>query len=271
MSALESTTNPFGGVIPKPEALPEDPERFRQQLRRSLDAWTAERFMVVWLELPISRASLVPVAVEAGFTYHHSGEDYVMLIRRLVEGAFVPDYASHYIGVGGAVINDKQELLVVQERAGELNRRRFYKLPGGAVKEGEHLEQGVVREVFEETGIRTRFDALVCLRNLHGYRYGKSDIYFVCRLTPLTNEISIQAEEIEECFWMPVAEYLNADAVGTFNKRIVEAVLESPGLTPTFIEGHRSPEEQETFMPVGSARDLSAGPGGVSAHPGRDS
>ena len=260
MEVLESTKNPFGGVIPKPEGLPEEPQYFREQLRHSMEAWGAEGFKVVWLELPIMRASLVPVAVEAGFTYHHSGEDYLMLVHRLAESAFIPAYASHYIGAGGAVINDNRELLVVQERAGGLNRRRSYKLPGGAIKEGEHLVDGVVREVYEETGVRTRFDALVCLRNLHGYRHGKSDIYFVCRLTPLTLEISIQAEEIEECFWMPVEQYLSADTVGTFNKRIVEAVLESPGLTPTFIEGHRTPEEQETFLPVISARDVSAPP-----------
>ena len=254
MEVLESTTNPFGGVIPKPKDLPEDPQYFREQLRHSMSAWQAEGFKVVWLELSLIRAGLVPVAVEAGFIFHHSGEDYLMLVHRLVEGSFIPAYASHYIGAGGAVINENQELLVVQERAGGLNRRRFYKLPGGALMEGEHLEQGVIREVYEETGIRTSFDALVCLRNLHGYRYGKSDIYFVCRLTPLTHEISIQAEEIEECLWMPVQEYLSADTVGTFNKRIVEAVLESPGLTPTFIEGHRTPEEQETFLPVNSVK-----------------
>ena len=260
MDVLESTTNPFGGVIAKPESLPEEPQYFREQLSHSKEAWRAEGFKVVWLELPILRASLVPVAVESGFTYHHSGDDYLMLVHRLVEGAFIPAYASHYIGAGGAVINNNRELLVVHERAGGLNRPRFYKLPGGAIQEGEHLVDGVVREVYEETGVRTRFDALVCLRNLHGYRYGKSDIYFVCRLTPLTFKISVQAEEIEECFWMPVEQYLSADTVGAFNKRIVEAVLESPGLTPTFIEGHRTPKEQETFLPVVSAGDLSAPP-----------
>ena len=254
MEVLESTTNPFGGVIAKPEGLPDDPEYFREKLRHSMEAWRTEGFLVVWIELSIARAGLVPVAVEAGFTYHHSGEDYLMLTHRLVAGSFVPSYASHYIGAGGAVINDSREILVVQERAGGLNRRRFYKLPGGAIKEGEHLVDGVIREVQEETGVRTRFDALVCLRNLHGYRYGKSDIYFVCRLTPLSHEISVQAEEIEECFWMPVDQYLSADTVGEFNKRIVEAVLESPGLTPTYIEGHRTPEEQETFLPVNSAK-----------------
>ena len=35
-------------------------------------------------------------------------------------------------------------------------------------------------------------------RHWHGYRYGKSDIYFVCRLSALSEEVTMQAEEIEE-------------------------------------------------------------------------
>lgn len=257
MEILDSTTNPFGGVIIKPECLTNDPRLFRKQLSQSMMSWLDQGFLVVWLEIPIVNPRLIPEAVDLGFTFHHAGSDYLMLIHKLVKDSFVPAYASHYIGAGGAVINENKELLVVQEKGGGQGRRRkFYKLPGGALKEGEHLEQGVIREVYEETGIQTRFDGLVCLRNLHGYRYGKSDIYFVCRLTPLTHEISIQPEEIEECFWMPLNEYLNADTVGTFNKRIVEAALQSPGLVPTFIEGHRTPEEQETFMPISSTKQL---------------
>ena len=66
----------------------------------------------------------------------------------------------------------------------------------------------MVREVLEETGVRTRFEAVVCLRHWHGYRYGKSDIYFVCRLSPLSREITMQEEELEAALWMPVDEYL---------------------------------------------------------------
>jgi len=32
----------------------------------------------------------------------------------------------------------------------------------------------------------------------------RSDLYFVCLLTPLTNEIKIQEDEIAEAKWMPV-------------------------------------------------------------------
>ena len=252
MDVLSSTTNPFGGVIPEPESLPDDPESFRLRLRHSLAEWTREGYKVTWLELPISRANLVPVAVEAGFSYHHSDQGYLMLTHRLVAGAMIPPFASHYIGAGGVVLNDDRELLVVHELRGRPGGTRSYKLPGGALHAGEHLTEGVVREVLEETGVRTRFEALVCLRNVHGYRYGKSDIYFVCRLAPQSRRISIQVEEIEECLWMPVDEYFGAENVSQFNKSIVHAALESPGWVLDKIEGYRDPRTYEIFMPVDS-------------------
>lgn len=249
MSVFEFSTNPFGGVIIDSDALPGDAEVFRLDLRESLDAWKVQGYKVAWLEAPITKAGLIPVAVDAGFTFHHSGDEYVMMIRRMVDGAFVPAYASHYIGAGGVAINKQNELLVVHERGRRSSGRRSYKLPGGALHEGEDLEEGVVREVLEETGVSTRFEAVACLRNQHDYRYGKSDIYFVCRLTPLSHEITMQAEEIEDCLWMPLDEYLAADNVSDFNKAIVRASLESPGLVPTRIDGYRAPRHYETYMP----------------------
>ena len=250
MDALESTTNPFGGVIPRPEALPSDPEQFLRQLQHSLVAWRRDGFKVAWLELPISRASLVPAAVEAGFSYHHATGDYLLLTLQLVENAVVPGYASHYIGAGGVVLNADRELLVVRESRGNAGPSRSFKLPGGALHHGEHLEDAVVREVFEETGVRTRFEAVICLRNQHGYRHGKSDIYFVCRLAPLSHEITIQADEIDECLWMPVDRYLESESVSPFNKRIVEAAMRSPGLAPTGIEGYTDRDKYEFFIPM---------------------
>ena len=113
------------------------------------------------------------------------------------------------------------------------------------------MADAVVREVLEETGVQTRFDALVCFRHWHGYRYGKSDIYFVCRLSPLSREITMQAEEIEECIWMPSEQFLASEDVSTFNKSIVRAALESPGIVSAWIEGVGDPETREFFMPPG--------------------
>jgi len=128
----------------------------------------------------------------------------------------------------------------------------YYKLPGGALQPGEHLVDAVLREVQEETGVNARFEALVCFRHWHGYRYGKSDIYFVCRLSPLSQDVTMQAEEIEECFWMPVAEYFASHLVSTFNKRIVRAALSSAGVAPEWIDGYADPARYEFFMPSSS-------------------
>ena len=228
------------------------PAAFAERLRVSLAAWKDEGYRVVWLEVAIAKAALVPVAVEVGFTFHHSGDGYLMMTLQLEEGAYVPAHASHYIGAGGVVLNEARELLVVSEK---YHRRApgppRYKLPGGALHAGEHLAEAVVREVIEETGVETEFDALVCFRHWHGYRFGKSDIYFVCRLRPLSTEISIQEAEIAECLWMPVAEYLADENVSAFNKRIVEAALNSTGVRLTEMEGYGTPEQYEFFYAAG--------------------
>ena len=140
------------------------------------------------------------------------------------------------------MLNERDEILVVSElyRMGS-SRGPGYKLPGGALHPGEHLVDGAVREVLEETGVHARFESLACLRHWHGYRYEKSDIYFVCRLSALSTEITRQEEEIAECLWMPLAEYLAEDSGDsfTFNRNIVRAALDNPGIVPSTYGGVR--------------------------------
>jgi 8-oxo-dGTP pyrophosphatase MutT (NUDIX family) len=257
MPVLASERNSFAGRVVEAELLPSDPLRFRADLAESLEAWRAEGVRVVWLQVPIERSELVPIAVGAGFTYHHATEAWLQLTRRLIPGSYVPPFATHYIGAGGVVINDDRELLVIQERH---HRRRHYKLPGGALHPGEHIVDAVVREVHEETGIRTEFVSLVCFRHWHGYRHGKSDIYFVTRLRPLNRKIELDPSEIAECFWMDVDAYLRHPDTHDFNRRIVQAALdqeaarasgdgECPVLRPEPIADYGTPETHELFLP----------------------
>ncbi|MFN8491145.1 MAG: NUDIX domain-containing protein [Caldilineaceae bacterium] len=250
MEVIEHTTNNFGGIILNPAALPATVDEFQTRLRDSMQQWTEQEFKLVWLETPIQRSELIPIAVGMGFIFHHSTDHYLMLVRRLQANAFIPPYSTHYIGIGGVVLNEKQELLVVVEKYHKVSRPNFYKLPGGALQAGEHLVDAAIREVFEETGVQTKFEGLVCFRHWHGYRYGKSDIYFVARLSPLSEEITQDHDEIEECKWMPVDEYLNHPTVHNFNKQIVRAALHSRGLRPSSIEGYDDPKTREFFMPV---------------------
>ena len=248
MELLDGIKNRFGGIELKADALPDTPEQFKSQLAFSLERWHEQKNQVVWIEIPLSHAACIPIAVNEGFVFHHSTTDYLMLTKQLVKDAVVPLYATHYIGAGGVVINDKNELLVVCERF-RGDRPPYYKLPGGALHPSEHLADGVIREVFEETGVPTHFDGLICFRHWHGYRYDKSDIYFVARLKPMHQIIKMQTAEIEECLWMPVDEYLQSEFVSQFNKLIVKASMENNGLQQTWVDGYGDPERYEFFVP----------------------
>ncbi len=245
---LEHSVNPFNGVVIERDRLPADPDVFRRRLDHSLKQWRADGILLVWLEVPINRSELVPVGVDAGFDFHHTGEKYLMMTLRLAEDAFIPGFATHYIGAGGVVLTDSNEILVVCERH-RRSKKPSYKLPGGALHPQEHLADCVIREVREETGIDTIFDAIVCFRHWHGYRYSKSDIYFVCRLKPRNRDITIQVQEIEECLWMPVREYLESEYVHSFNREIVQAALNSPGVVAVSMDGYADAKEREFFMP----------------------
>ena len=61
----------------------------------------------------------------------------------------------------------------------------------------------------------------------------------------------MQAEEIEECIWMPSEQFLTSEDVSTFNKSIVRAALDSPGIVSSWIEGVGDPQTREIFMPPG--------------------
>lgn len=252
MQTLAHTVNQFQGVVVDPEQLPADPDEFAARLAHSLQAWADAGYLVVWMDVPTPRARLIPVAVEAGFGFHHTDDAALTLTYRLQPNALIPTFATHYIGAGGVVINARQELLVVSERHRRDRSRPYYKLPGGALHPGEHLAQAVIREVYEETGVRAKFESLVCFRHWHGYRYGKSDIYFICRLSPLSEEIAIQIDEIDESIWMPVQRYLESEYVSVFNKQIVRAALESPGIVPAWIDGYADASRYEFFMPNGN-------------------
>lgn len=248
MELLEHSLNRFNGVVIDAQALLHEPAEFAARLRHSVAHWQAEGRFLIWLEIPLQRAAVIPLAAEAGFVFHHSQPHYTMMIHQLQPNVLIPGYATHYIGIGGVVLNEDEELLVVSE-VHRSSARPYYKLPGGALHPGEHLAEAVVREVFEETGVRARFESLVCFRHWHGYRYGKSDIYFIARLSALSREICKQEDEIDDCLWMPVQAYLNSELVGAFNREIVRAALASPGIVPSWVDGYDDASSREFFFP----------------------
>jgi len=162
----------------------------------------------IWLKIPIEKSLLIHVAVEEAFHFHHAQKTFLMLSRWLSsERNSLPNYASFFVGVGGFVVNERNEILVVQEKNGPLTQ--LWKLPGGAVDPNENISDGAMREVFEETGIQTSFLEILCFRQANHFNFSLPDLYFVVKLKPLTQEIRMQEEEIKDCRWMPMDEFFS--------------------------------------------------------------
>jgi 8-oxo-dGTP diphosphatase len=62
------------------------------------------------------------------------------------------------VGVGGVVIDDGRTLLI---RRGSEPLRGQWSIPGGTLELGESLEDGVARELLEETGLEVRVLELI--------------------------------------------------------------------------------------------------------------
>ncbi|PAN07396.1 hypothetical protein PAHAL_1G332500 [Panicum hallii] len=206
---LDAMEDEYGGMVVDADRLPSDTGGFAGSLAASLSCWKSAGKKGVWLKLPLDRSEFIPLAVKAGFRYHHAEEKYLMLTYWIPdEPCLLPANASHQVGVGGFVINDKMEVLVVQEKYSASTSLGAWKLPTGFIHASEEIFTGAVREVKEETGIDTEFMELIAFRHAHNVAFQKSDLFFICLLRPLTNEIKIDETEIQAAKWMPLPEFI---------------------------------------------------------------
>ncbi len=109
MKQLQAKINEFGGAIIEQDSLPEGTDEFMALLEENLQTWKHAHYKLVWLKIPREKASLIPCAVAAAFTFHHCQVNYVMLTHQLQDAAFIFPYASHYIGAGAVILSKQQE------------------------------------------------------------------------------------------------------------------------------------------------------------------
>jgi ADP-ribose pyrophosphatase YjhB (NUDIX family) len=176
-------------------------------LAEGLPHWRAAGLNTVWVhvELP-SRAALLAAATSPplGFSLHHARGRSLTLFKWLPEGTpcKVPPFGGTQVGVGGVCVDGAGRVLLVRER---LAPAAAWKFPGGLGDPGEDMGDTAVREVFEETGVRTTFAGLLALRQQHGIAFGASDIYAMAllRLAPGADaaRITVDPSEIAEAKW----------------------------------------------------------------------
>ncbi|XP_039070323.1 nudix hydrolase 2 [Hibiscus syriacus] len=204
---LDAVNDRYGGVVVE-VTVPLESTLFTSMLRASIAQWRQQGKRGVWIKLPIQHSNLVDPAVKEGFWYHHAEPNYLMLCYWIPEGTHtLPANASHRVGIGAFVMNEKREVLVVQENTGRFRGTGVWKFPTGVVDEGEDICAAAVREVKEETAVDTKFIEVLAFRQSHKAFFDKSDIFFLCLLEPLSSEIQMQETEIEAAKWMPFEEY----------------------------------------------------------------
>jgi ADP-ribose pyrophosphatase YjhB (NUDIX family) len=192
-----------------------DRDTFRSRLEGTCEVLREMDKSSVWVEVPMSRASLIEEMSSLGFVYHHAEGSTARLNLWLRDSeSKVPEYATHHLGVGAVVVNSRDEILCVREL-----RMNYmpWKVPGGLSELGESISDAAEREVLEETGVPTKFHSILSFRHAHGLANGRSDLYFVCRLDPIEevdgdgNAIipkpCAQECEIEATAWVPMSEY----------------------------------------------------------------
>ncbi|KAM9795160.1 nucleoside diphosphate-linked moiety X motif 6 [Neosynchiropus ocellatus] len=230
MAGLTGKVDRFGGVTVNlaESGFPADlcESAFSGVLKDSLARWRSEGRVAVWLHVPVAQSRLAAAAFTHGFTFHHARDDHAVMCLWMGEGdSRLPRFATHQIGVAGAVVDQSNgKVLVVQDRN---KTKNAWKFPGGLSDPGENIGDTAVREVLEETGISSEFRSLLSLRQQHNHpgAFGMSDMYIICRLHPLSYHINFCMQECLRCEWLDLAELARTEHTTPITSRVARVLL----------------------------------------------
>jgi len=231
----------YQGITVDATTLPESIDEFQKEISTLIPNLNGSKLL--WIKIPIEKSDFIPVLTKLDFKFHHCFEEYVMMVKKLVDNPIVPTAKNYTVGVG-AVVCDENRILVVKDKF-----NTGYKLPGGHVDNNEPLKEALKREVFEETGTHVEFESIINLGHFTKGQFGESIIYIVCTAKAVTKDISIYDDsEIIEARWIDVDEFLSLEDTNNYNKNVVLAALNNTELKLTEQQIQLSVSGAEVFF-----------------------
>ncbi|MFC0270939.1 NUDIX domain-containing protein [Metabacillus herbersteinensis] len=100
-----------------------------------------------------------------------------------------------WLAVSGLVENERGEWLVVKKKYGGL--KGMWSFPAGFVEEGETVDEAVLREIKEETGIDATVEGIIGIRS-GVIKDVISDNMLIFKLQATSSSITIQIKELFE-------------------------------------------------------------------------
>lgn len=125
------------------------------------------------------------------------------------------------IGVGGAVVREHRLLFV---RRASRHGRGNWQLPGGFIEPDETIEQAVVREVAEETGVLSKVEAVLGLRSRYDPESGNG-MYVILLLAPIRGEPIADGREVDHAAYFSLEEIRQLSPLPPVNWEIAQRVL----------------------------------------------
>ena len=124
------------------------------------------------------------------------------------------------VGVGGAVVKDGRILLV---RRATKRGRGYWQIPGGFVERDETLDEAVVREVREESGVEARPRGVLAMRSrLHD---DSNSTYVVFLLDWSAGEPTPDGAETDRAEWLDLEQVEAIELLPAINLAIARRAL----------------------------------------------
>lgn len=121
------------------------------------------------------------------------------------------------VDVAYGLICEREKVLMVNNRGGS------WTLPGGEVEQGETLEQAVMREIQEETGLIVEIENVVSINEAFFEDKGHHALFITFKVEIIKGDLAIQDEnEISEIKWM---DFQTADNLMPYHPGGVESLL----------------------------------------------